>query len=281
MQTHSINIADTLSNIVAYKRIEVANLIETVPVKKLEQSVHFGAPTVSLAQYITRADKFGIIAEIKRKSPSEGNINAHINVEELSIGYMQAGASALSILTDEPSFGGTSKDLAIAREFNFCPILRKDFIIHEYQVVEAKSIGADAILLIGAILSPEEILKFYSLARSLGLQVLYEIYSDNDLTKLKSSGLLESAKVSEGLLIGVNNRNLKDFTVDISHSVDLFKALPAEIIKIAESGITSPEDMLRLRAAGYQGFLIGTLFMRTSNPALACSNFIQKVRALL
>src|SRR5688500_15119050 len=144
-----------LDQIIAHKRKEVSDRKSLYPVKLLEQSIFFSSPTVSLKKYVQRKDKTGIIAEFKRKSPSKGIINAHASVERTTIGYMQAGASALSVLTDKQFFGGSNEDLVVVRKFNFCPIIRKDFTIDEYQIVEAKSIGADAILLIAAVLDPE------------------------------------------------------------------------------------------------------------------------------
>ena len=166
-----------LDKIVLEKKREVAERKELAPIRKLETTTHFSAPTVSLRRYLSRTDLIGIIAEIKRKSPSKGWINSTVSIEQTSIGYMQAGASALSILTDEPYFGGTSADLTTARRFNYCPILRKDFIVDEYQIVEAKSIGADVILLIAACLSEDQITKFTTEAKSLGLEVLLEVHS--------------------------------------------------------------------------------------------------------
>lgn len=165
-----------LDKIVARKREEVAQRRNLYPAKLLEQSLFFSTPTVSLSKYLQRPDKSGIIAEFKRRSPSQANINLYAKVEEVSIGYMQAGASALSILTDEPSFGGTAEDLREARRYNFCPILRKDFIVDEYQILEARSWGADAILLIAACLDKEKLQQLTHFAHELGLEVLVELY---------------------------------------------------------------------------------------------------------
>ncbi|MCL4150186.1 UNVERIFIED_CONTAM: hypothetical protein GTU68_058628, partial [Idotea baltica] len=191
-----------LDKIVAHKKEEVAQQKALYPVKLLEQSTG----------YLTRPDKSGIIAEIKRKSPSQGDINPYVSVEKVSIGYMQAGASALSILTDSNFFGGKNEDLTLARRMNYCPILRKEFIIDEYQIIEARSIGADAILLIASILEPKTLAKFGALAQSLGMEVLMEVHDQEEL----DSSLCEYID-----LVGVNNRNLKDFTVDIQTSLSL------------------------------------------------------------
>ncbi|MEM7299120.1 MAG: indole-3-glycerol phosphate synthase TrpC, partial [Bacteroidota bacterium] len=170
-----------LEEIVANKRKEVNAQKELYPIKLLEKSTYFEGQPVSLKKYIRREDKSGIIAEIKRKSPSKGLINKHVSVERTSIGYMQAGASGLSVLTDNQYFGGTAEDLKVARSFNFCPILRKDFMIDEYQVLEAKSIGADVILLIASVLDKEEIEKLGGLAQSLGMEVLLEVHGEEEL----------------------------------------------------------------------------------------------------
>ena len=170
--------SNILDQIVAHKREEVAKRKEIYPVKLLEQSIYFNTPTVSLSKYLRRPDKLGIIAEFKRRSPSKGDINPYASVEEVSIGYMQAGASALSVLTDTHFFGGKNEDLTEARKFNYCPILRKDFVIDEYQIIEARSIGADAILLIAACLEKAEIKSLAALAQSLGLEVLIEIHNE-------------------------------------------------------------------------------------------------------
>jgi len=257
-----------LEKILSHKREEVRNNKELYPPKLLEKSLYFPTPCVSLVKYLARTDLVGIIAEIKRKSPSKGVINQHIAVDELSIGYMQAGASALSILTDTHFFGGTSADLTLARKNNFCPILRKDFIIDEYQVLEAKSIGADVILLIAAALTPKEVQDLSKFAKSLGLEVLLEVHSEDELSK----NLLPSVD-----LIGVNNRNLADFSLDLSLSEKLAPKIPPSYTKISESGIDSAAAILNLKRCGYRGFLIGEAFMRTGSPARACGELVSSV----
>lgn len=259
---------DILEKIVAHKKKEVAELQELYPVKLLEQSTYFGGKPVSLRKYIQREDKSGIIAEIKRKSPSKGMINAHVSVEKTSIGYMQAGASGLSILTDKEFFGGSSEDLKTARSFNFCPILRKDFIINEYQVVEAKSIGADVILLIAAILTKEEIDTMGKLAHSLGMEVLLEVHDEKEL----------AGSVSQYVdLVGVNNRNLKTFETDIAISKKLAEKIPSDFVKVSESGISDPDLIKDLKSFGYEGFLVGENFMKNGRPEKAAKEFIKKL----
>lgn len=256
-----------LDKIVAHKKEEVAQRKELYPTQLLEKSTFFKGQTVSLSQYIKREDKTGIIAEFKRKSPSKPSINLYANIEEVSIAYMQAGASALSVLTDSHFFGGKSEDLTTARKYNFCPVLRKDFIIDEYQVIEARSIGADAILLISEILTKEEVKKLSSLAHSLGMEVLLELHSEVQLDKY-----------ADGIqLIGVNNRDLDTFKTEINFSKQLIDKLPSEVTKISESGIHSAAVVQELKACGYDGFLIGERFMTHANPGEACKSFIQEI----
>jgi indole-3-glycerol phosphate synthase len=195
---------DILQTIAAHKQKEVQERKELYPVKLLEKSIYFSSSCVSLKKYLLRDDLPGIIAEFKRKSPSKGFINKYADVERTTIGYMQAGASALSVLTDIDYFGGRSEDLTTARKFNFCPVLRKDFILDEYQVIEARSIGADAILLIAAILEKKQIASLSKLAHELGMEVILEIHCEEELEKV----------IPEIQIVGVNNRNLK--TMEIS-----------------------------------------------------------------
>lgn len=257
-----------LDEIVAFKYKEVAERKGLFPIKLLEKSIHFGVDTVSMKHYIQRQDKSGIIAEIKRKSPSKGIINKNVSVERVSIGYMQAGASGLSILTDKNYFGGDSKDLMIAREFNYCPILRKDFIVDEYQIIEAKSIGADVILLIAAALEPDRLKELAKFAKTLGLEVLLEVHNLDEL---------QAATLNNIDLIDVNNRNLKSFEVNIDISKQLSTHIPDDFVKVTESGISSPKNVIELKEYGYEGFLIGENFMRSSRPEEACAAFIQEI----
>lgn len=259
-----------LDRIVNQKRKEIEERKALYPVALLEKSIYFRSPVVSLSHYIRRDDKAGIIAEFKRKSPSVPAINPYASVEEVTIGYMQAGASALSILTDTPFFGGSPNDLTTARKYNFCPILRKDFIIDEYQIIEARSIGADAILLIAEILSASELKKLAEFAHSLDMEVLMELHSSQMLDKL----------CDHVDIIGVNNRDLTAFKTDIQLSYRLVNELPRELVKISESGIRTPEEVVELNKAGYNGFLIGELFMRENQPATVCKLFIDKVHQL-
>jgi len=254
-----------LEEIVAHKKKEVQQQMELVPTKLLERSIYFGTDVVSMKQYLLRDDKVGIIAEIKRASPSTGIIKQHIDVEQLSISYMQAGASALSVLTDSKFFGGSDADLEIARKFNYCPILRKDFIVDEYQLVQAKSIGADCILLIAACLSPTACQQLAAFAKSLGLEVLLEVHDQKEI---------ETHFNPNVDLLGVNNRDLRDFTTDINTSIRLAEFMPKEVVKVSESGITNAAHIIELKKAGFSGFLIGGHFMKHELPGVACRELI-------
>ena len=259
---------DILEKIISHKQKEVSERKELYPVKLLEKAIYFEGTPVSLKKYIQRPDKSGVIAEIKRKSPSKGMINPHVSVEKTSIGYMQAGASGLSILTDSEFFGGSSKDLETARAFNFCPILRKDFIIDEYQIVEAKAIGADVILLIAAALDPQKLSQLAAFANSLRLEVLVEVHNKEEL----DSSIVENVQ-----LMGVNNRNLKTFQTDISTSKELVEHIPSEYVKVTESGLSSPDVVNELKNVGYEGFLIGEHFMSQARPEKAAETFIKQI----
>lgn len=259
-----------LDKIVSDKRKEIQEKKDLYPTRLLEKSTFFESPTMSLSQYIKRTDKSGIIAEFKRRSPSKPSINLYADIEEVSVAYMQAGASALSVLTDEKYFGGRPEDLTIARKYNFCPILRKDFIVDEYQIVEARSIGADAILLICEILTKEEVRTLSDLAHSLGLEVLLELHSEEQLDKYTD-------KIQ---LIGVNNRDLVTFTTNIDFSRRLIEQLPNHVTKVSESGIHNVEVLHQLRSIGYDGFLIGERFMAHANPGEACKTFIRDLTTI-
>ncbi|HLT07070.1 MAG TPA: indole-3-glycerol phosphate synthase TrpC [Cyclobacteriaceae bacterium] len=261
-----------LEKIISHKQKEVAESKSLVPVKRLEQSIYYDTKVVSMKQYVTNPEKTGIIAEFKRKSPSKGLINGAAEVEQTSIGYMQAGASALSVLTDREFFGGKNEDLTLARKYNFCPILRKDFVIDEYQIVEAKSIGADCILLIAAVLEPKRLEELARFAKGLGLEVLMEVHDREELERSLNDQLD---------LVGVNNRNLKTFDVSLDTSLSLVNIIPSQFVKISESGISDPATLVQLKAAGFDGFLIGENFMKSSRPHQAAYNFMTEFRSLI
>jgi indole-3-glycerol phosphate synthase len=256
-----------LDQIVKYKQKEVGDRKELFSTRILEKSVFFESPTFSLRNGIVSGS--GIIAEIKRKSPSKGIINPAVSVEGISIGYTQAGASALSILTDEHFFGGSNEDLAVARKLNQIPILRKDFVLEEYQVIEAKSIGADAILLIAAILKPEKIKILTTFAHTLGLEVLLEVHSKEELMNNLSANVD---------LIGVNNRDLKTFEVSIETSKNISSHIPPSVTSVSESGIDDPVVVHKLKEYGFRGFLIGERFMRHPKPEASCKEFIDMLK---
>jgi indole-3-glycerol phosphate synthase len=256
-----------LDTIVEHKKIEIESIEELISINDLKRLPLFNRNTYSLKEFLSNPMKTGIIAEFKRKSPSKGVINEKVDVAVVTLGYAKNGASALSVLTDFNFFGGSVDDLQKAREVNQIPILRKEFIIDDYQVYEAKATGADAILLIAAILDAQKAIDLAKLAHDLDLEVLMELHEDNELDLL-----------NEHLdVIGVNNRNLKTFEVSLQHSVELAKKIPGEFIKISESGISTVEDILYLREHGFQGFLIGENFMKTPDPAEAFSNFTSEL----
>jgi indole-3-glycerol phosphate synthase len=256
-----------LDRIIENKKRELAILASAKSVKVLEKSSLFRREAISLSAFILAENRTGIIAEYKRQSPSKGIINSLSDVVEVTSGYFKAGASGVSILTDIEFFGGSYADLLSARERSLFPILRKDFIIDEYQVVESKSLGADAILLIAAALGAKEILCFSELARSFGMEVLLEIHEPEELDKVNQYVNI----------IGVNNRNLKTFEVNTDLSEKLAENIPSGFLKISESGISSPVIIKKLKAAGYNGFLIGEKFMSTPDPVYAFSEFVKDI----
>jgi indole-3-glycerol phosphate synthase len=260
-----------LENIIRHKRNEVEERKALYPVRLLEKSIYFPTQPVSMKAYLRRPDKSGVIAEFKRKSPSKGWIRQFANPAEITLGYMQSGASALSVLTDNYFFAGSFDDLRAARNENYCPILQKDFIVDAYQVIEAKSNGADAVLLIAAVLTKTEVKLLSNTARELGLETLVEIHSEKELHKIPHGADL----------IGINNRDLLTFEVDIENSERLLNQLPQQVVKIAESGISNAEDGAKLIRMGFDGLLIGELFMASSDPVLACKRFIKKMESII
>ena len=258
---------DILEKIVAHKKIEVGGRKQLTTTKQLERSKHFNRKVHSLKEYLLCPDKSGIIAEFKRYSPSKKDINTHSKVPEVTTGYTAAGVSGISVLTDYHFFKGTSEDLLIARKYNEIPILRKEFIIDEYQLIEAKAIGADVILLIAECLEKDHLARLAKFAKSLGLEVLTEIHTAEQLPKL-----------TEDIdIVGVNNRNLKTFKVDLEHSKQLFHQIPDSYIRISESGISHPDTIVELKQHGFQGFLIGENFMKTQEPGKTCQSFIAEI----
>lgn len=258
---------DILEQIIEFKKWEVGRGKSEVSISDLEKGRFFPRITLSLKKYLQDEMKTGIIAEFKRKSPSKGIINATADVVEVTKAYTENGASCLSVLTDEKFFGGSNDDLQKAR-VNEIPILRKDFIVDEYQIVESKAIGADVILLIAACLTPAEVKRLASFARNIGLEVLLELHGEEELEHICD-------KIE---IIGINNRDLKTFKVDIERSLRMAAQLPSDKIKVAESGISSVDDILLFRKNGYKGFLIGENFMKTEKPGEAFKNFIVQLK---
>lgn len=258
-----------LDKIVIDKLKEVDLRKSLIPIKQLEQSVLFKRQTVSLANEL-RVSNSGIIAEHKRRSPSKSVINQSLNVHDVAKGYEDAGVSGMSVLTDEKYFGGSLDDLLLARASCNLPLLRKEFIIDEYQIIEAKSYGADVILLIAAILNREKIKQFSELAKSLHLDVLLEVHNEDELHK----SIMPSLD-----MLGVNNRNLKTFEVSLEISKSLSQIIPNDFVKVSESGISSIEAIKELQPFGYQGFLIGENFMKTDNPGASATEFIKELKS--
>jgi indole-3-glycerol phosphate synthase len=262
---------DTLATIIAHKLTEVAQSKQQVTARQLEQQPLWAAERRSLrASLAARAP--GLIAEFKRRSPSKGVINDEAQPPQVTEAYARAGAAGVSILTDEVFFGGSPAHLQTARPHLPVPILRKDFMVDEYQLLQARAWGADAILLIAACLAPRQISELSRQARALGLEVLLEVHN---LPELQTSPL------DHVDVVGVNNRNLKNFEVSLDVSLQLAEHIPANLVKISESGINQPAHLLPLWQAGYRGFLVGENFMKTSDPGQACAAFVVAARQQL
>jgi len=259
---------DILEKIVIDKRKEVDLRKSLIPVSQLESSVLFSRQTVSLATALKNSST-GIIAEHKRRSPSKSVINHTLNVQDVATGYENAGVCGMSVLTDGKYFGGALDDLLLARASVKMPLLRKEFIIDTYQILEAKAYGADVILLIAAILTREEIKTFSEFAKSLDLDVLLEVHNKEELQK----SIMPSLD-----MLGVNNRNLKTFEVSLETSKKLSTLIPDDFVKVSESGISSIEAIKELQPFGFEGFLIGENFMKTDNPGKSATSFISNLK---
>lgn len=257
-----------LDKIAAHKRIEVAVKREEMPLEVLKSLPLFNRKCLSLAGNLREAP-FGIIAEFKRRSPSHPDLNLMADVQTITAAYEKAGAAGVSVLTDEEFFGGSEDDLILARETVNIPILRKDFMLDEYQLYEAKALGADVILLIAAMLPPKQIRKLSETAKQLGLEVLLEVHNEEEL----QNALFETID-----MVGVNNRNLKTFEVDLETSKKLADKIPSKYVKVSESGISQTSSILELQKCGFQGFLIGGNFMGTADPAKAASTFFEQLK---
>jgi indole-3-glycerol phosphate synthase len=259
-----MNILDT---IIRKKKIEVEKRKHSKSISELEKKSLFKRETHSFIDSLLDKSKTGIVAEFKRKSPSKGIINDTSLVQNITANYVKYGASAVSVLTDTEFFGGSLKDLQEAR-INDIPILRKDFIVDDYQLIESKAYGADIILLIAACLSKEDVKKLSTFAKNLGLNVLLEIHDENELEHI----------CDEVDVVGVNNRDLKSFKVDLNHSIELCKKIPSDKIKISESGIDDVKTIHFLKQNGFSGFLMGEKFMKEKKPGEAFSDFVKELR---
>lgn len=256
-----------LDKIIADKYKEVALKKSIIPVPQLEASVLFERNSISLSQNL-KSNNSGIIAEHKRRSPSKATINYNFSVEEVVKGYESAGVCGISVLTDGKYFGGSLDDLILARAAVNIPLLRKEFIIDEYQVLEAKAYGADVILLIAAVLTQQQIRHLSVFAKNIGLEVLLEVHNMEELEK----SIMPSLD-----MIGVNNRNLKTFEINLENSKTLTSKIPDSFVKVSESGISTVETIKKLQSYGYKGFLIGENFMKTDNPGESAKQFINNI----
>lgn len=258
-----------LDEIVANRKKEVSEQKKHTPLEELKPKIDNGIVCNSLSKSLLNQGASGIIAEFKRRSPSKGIINERVQPGIVTKGYAGAGVSGLSVLTDTRFFGGNVADFVAARNANpFVPLLRKDFMVDEYQLYESRLMKADVILLIAAVLEKSEIARFTAIAHELGMEVLLELHDESELNK-----------IDENIdMIGINNRNLKDFKVDLGRSLRLLDQLPANTVKIAESGISDTETVNTLRKRGFQGFLMGENFMKSEDPAETCLNFISRLK---
>ena len=258
---------DTLSEIIAHKKLEVDKQKDLLPLKEIEKRIaRQSYKTISLKEALLRSPH-GIIAEFKRRSPSKSWINQSADASVIPLQYEHNGAAALSILTDETYFGGTINDLQQALSLTSIPVLRKEFIVDEYQIYESKMLGAHAILLIAAALSPKKCKEFTQTAINLGLDVLLELHDETETDHISPLNNM----------IGVNNRNLGTFVTDVKKSHQMIDQLPSEALLISESGISDPQTVYELRQAGYKGFLIGENFMKTDNPGESLKQFISNI----
>ncbi|GIM54336.1 indole-3-glycerol phosphate synthase TrpC [Capnocytophaga cynodegmi] len=255
-----------LDKIIQHKKEEVSISKKRISIQELKNSEFYERESFSLKQSIQQ--RTGIIAEFKRKSPSKGIINNTSSVQNVCLAYEKFGASGISILTDKNFFGGNSEDILQVRKSIKLPILRKDFMIDEYQFYEAKAMGADVVLLIASCLSVSQTQEFTHIAKELNLEVLIEIHNENELKHINQN--ID--------IVGINNRNLKDFKVDLQHSVILKNSLPKDKLSVAESGIYSEEDFKFLRNKGFDAFLMGEYFMRNQSPEKAFENFVKNTK---
>ncbi len=259
-----------LDTIIAAKRQEVERLKPLSSIERFRKEGFFWEiNNRSLVKQLNDPESTGIIAEFKRKSPSKGWFKPkELEVEKVVRAYNDSGAAGMSVLTDETFFGGDLDDLIQAKVISDIPVLRKDFIIDTWQIAEAKAFGADVILLIAACLSPDAVRALGLFAKTIGLEVLLEIHNEEELGHI----------CDEVDMVGVNNRNLKTFEVDINTSLQLISKMPTDKPAIAESGISDPATIITLRKAGFKGFLIGETFMKEPDPAIAFADFVKQLK---
>ena len=260
-----------LKEIVANKQKEVLRRKNLISLSELESMPNFKKECLSFKEHLLNPEKLGIIAEFKRKSPSKGIINANADVKDVTAGYQAGAASALSVLTEIDYFNGSDIDLTNAKSVTSIPIIRKDFVVDIFQIAESKALGADSILLIAEVLEKVQMSEYLAYAHEIGLQALIEVHGESDLEKLPSAAQI----------VGINNRNLNTFDVNLNHSANMLNLLPKDAVKVAESGIASVEDYLTLKQIGFDAFLIGEFFMRNHNPGEACLDFTNAIRGAI
>ncbi|HKZ65333.1 MAG TPA: indole-3-glycerol phosphate synthase TrpC [Chitinophagaceae bacterium] len=263
---------DILETIIAAKRKEIEKYKPLSSIERFRKEGFFWEiANRSLKQSLLAEGSTGIIAEFKRKSPSKGWFKTkELEVEPVVAFYNSKGAAGISVLTDEEFFGGDLDDLIQTKVIADVPVLRKDFIIDEWQIAEAKAFGADVILLIAACLSPAEVKRLAIFTKTIGLEVLLEIHNEEELEHI----------CDEVDMVGVNNRNLKTFEVDINTSLNLINKIPEDKPAVAESGISNVETIVSLRKAGFKGFLIGETFMKEPDPGNAFSTFVTELKSI-
>ena len=258
-----------LEEIAQFKKQLLGYKKKVVSLKELEAASLFSRSCFKLTEDLSNSP-FGIIAEHKRRSPSKPHLNFKTDIFDVATGYQNAGVSGMSVLTEQKYFGGSLEDLLLARASVDIPLLRKDFMVDEYQIIESKAHGADVILLIAACLSPKEVKSFSRLTRELGMQSILEVHNQAEL----ESHICDTVDI-----VGVNNRNLKTFEVSLETSYDLLERIPKEFVKISESGISSAQEILDLKKAGFDGFLLGETFMKTNNPGSKAEAFIKELKS--
>ena len=263
--------ANILEEIVAHTRHSVAQRKQHIPGSSLESYEAFHRPTLNLARVLDQKG-LQIIAELKKASPSKGVIRSDFDIPELARSYAQNGAAAISVLTEPDYFQGSLQNLARARQAVQTPLLRKDFIVDPYQLLEARAYGADAVLLIATVLDGPQLFDLHQTAEALGLSCLVEVYAIDELDHID---------FDQVRILGVNNRDLKTFSVDLDNSLRVFEQIPDTVIRVAESGLKQPRDLAYLCQHGIHAFLIGETFMRASNPGQMLQNLRTETEILI